>query len=1020
MAVTYLSKLDIDLQSLHLGIFRKRTVVNLYIDESIKNTDSNSLLGDYANSIILSNKEHLVYQFSHNYSILSIYPLKDTIDGKTVIIHFPDKSLNQNYTTTSNEIDGKINFDLILANGILLNISIPLDFIFTRTSKLTKWYKLLNPYDFSVRLPHYLYSVNKDYKVVFLNDGGLLGLKKRMVGLDDYELQPVLFNDNSYIQSFARFFSKNDFHYHNVVACTLFHETFLITLTQNCKLKIWNLRTSSMDVQHDFFENGKQNYRIYDMMGPYLSLFDNFLAVYLPFGSGEFQFFELVIKETQISLHLRQKINTNLSTSSIWSLVDIKLSKSLNLNFESTFLNLVILWKSNTVVKLQILNLRDKYSDSYEWIESNSVALVDLEDTCDILTTGNTEAALLNLKSRYSPLLYEEAQKILNENDILLGTDDSTSSQYLKNLESILKSLKKQFDEPCSLALYHDKMIMVNTMHLYNHSFYKINSTLENFYYGINDPLMDGQLENYLKIINGFASILSTDTMNKLSRNFLDVINHKIDKQLSLKEQLTQIFFTCIENQFQLGNLKKLFEELSTLDLIKIIDDLIVNYLQHPIQVDTTMIDSLSFDNFAGIVTLESVHYQIIIQKKLILQTLLIFTLLDFDHTIFHNQLDFLLKLHYNQSLWIRLYQLDKSLLLSEIFSATSKYGYGSKLIAYSDLSTYSSNISNYVSKLSSQNNPLFLSLYEKWILNNKSTDSTLILKFLIEPFFIRDNQLYEFMYGLALLKCGEYDDAYFFLSKYAYCEIISNSLPDFLKNIGQDSNHPWNKLLSSFDLPYKEIAYYFYLSCLFSGNMSYANALKCIKKSINISVKSMHDILPDTFKVLQLRQYLDVLIVFSEFKEVLEVLRIEQSTLSELIREEYYTLLLSDVKYSEKFTSTLFHICEDTKDGVFLSMEDFMIVDKVLMRRVDHSNWSTYKKIFAFRFLNLHKRTAAEVLYDYIMHGSDMHIKKKCYLIIINVLSTFKCDSDKWILAKTSKGNIITMKDLQEEIKAL
>ena len=156
--------------------------------------------------------------------------MRDAISGKTLVIHLPKPLLEQNHTSTifqsgaNNEL---ICFDFILSDGIFVSISLPIDFIVSRSSELNSdhpWIKISNPYDFSVRPPQLLFHVDEMLSIVFLKDGGLLGLKRfPLEVLNDYDLQPILFNDSSYFQRFTRIFSKSDNEDTSVVSTLLYH-----------------------------------------------------------------------------------------------------------------------------------------------------------------------------------------------------------------------------------------------------------------------------------------------------------------------------------------------------------------------------------------------------------------------------------------------------------------------------------------------------------------------------------------------------------------------------------------------------------------------------------------------------------------------------------------------------------------------------------------------------------------------------------------------------------------------------
>ncbi|AMD20849.1 HDR107Cp [Eremothecium sinecaudum] len=1028
MTGTFLSKLDVALQALNpLSNGKSKSIVNLHISDQTKDRDPSLVNGDYSNTLLLSNGDHLAYFFSNDYTVLSLYPLSDAITGKTLIIHLPHSPFNQHYTFTIHEVNQEIVIGLILKTGLFLNFQFSLDYVLNRiTSIPKKWYTVLNPYDFTVRVPNYLYRADENLSIVFLRDGGLLGLQKVNVNESgDYDLHPVLFNDNSYFQSFTKFFSKSD-NSDLVVNCIIYQERFLVTLTENCKIRVWDLRARSIVMQLDLINDAQNKHRKYDSMGPYLSLLGDLLMVFLPVGNGAFQLFELGIDSgglIAVTTKTKHPVPTNLLASSIWSLVDIKLVKPLELGLESSSIQLVVLLKSNTSIKLQILNFIDDSLNNYEWIETSNKSLQDLLKEQDLLTDGHTNKALLNLQSHYTPALYNNAQQMLSANGIIFSADQPNNQEYLTNLESILKDLKKHYDEPSSLSLYQGEIIVVNTLHLYNHSVYKINSNLESIYYDLADETSlntnSDQLSTFLEVVDGFVSTISFDIVQKIGDQLRGIMVHEFDDKMPLKDKFTAIFRNCLEHQFQASNLKKLFSELTSLDVVSILNNLIQNHLIAS-QGSSPFIDSVDFNNFVSVTILESVHQRILIENKFITDILLIFTLLDFDYTIFDKQLHFLLKTHYNHSLWLHLYNLDKSILVSEIFAATSKYGYGSIISNYSDLLHYTNRILNYISDLPVDRNPLLIASYKKWIINPKggnglnNRNSSLFLETLHSNFYIRDDPVHQFMIGLSYYQCGYYEDSYIFLSKLGDMDL--ERLPPCLQLLVNEPQHPWHNLLTSLQEKNKASAYYYQLSKLFSDVMSYSHALKAIKRSINLSGEQQ---LSEDFKMMQLTQYVDTLIIFSEFEEILDVLTLEQSTLNREVRAKYYSKLLSDQMHKDNFIATLFRLCSKSQNTLFLPMDDYFIIDQLLQSQLDTASWTTYKRLYCYRMLNHQERDAAQILYDYIVRANNVEMKENCYWLIINVLSSFSDPKDQWIINSASHGQILYLTDLKSEFKA-
>lgn len=950
--------------------------------------------------------ESLSFQWCNNYTVLSIYSMKETFARKTIYIHFPKPLLNKWFTAVvyeSSETTSNLCFDVILKDGIFINLSLPIDFILSRTRQNEypeNWLKVLNPYDFSVRPPQCLFHVDNTFSVVFLKDGGLLGLKRIPLEiLNDFELQPVLFNDSSYFQSFTRMFSKYDNHNSAVVSAELLNDKYLVTLTNDATIKIWDLTTYQLNAHFDLKEKNQQVN--YGAAGKYMIICGSLLFVYLPAGNGSFQVIQLEnTHSSRISFKpLNVNIPLNLSSYSIWSLIDIQLVKSSIV--KQSGLNLVLLWKRNTVTKLQLLSFEDSLCSSYKWIDGNSTYLSDLLDDSDLITNGNMEKALLNLKSHYSQSTYDDAQKILNKNNVMVQINDPHNQDYLNNLEALLKELHKQYQEPSTLTILDDEIIVVNSLHMYHHSTYKLDSQLETIFFNIferKEP--SSQLELFLNILHGFSTTITSETLNKISEKFLDMVNGSINPSLSLKNKITIVFQDCLTNGFQSANLSKLLENLNSIDVVEVLSE----FIHCDLKVGAfSVIDLLDTDIFLSVLSMESLKQTLSIMDKFIIDILLVFTIVDINYEVFAEKLSKLITLHFNISLWLQVYQIDKLLAISETFGHVTKYNYGAQLKSYSDITDFTTLMVGFVKNSPTAEPPIFTRAFSDFILNGEDlTCAKQFLHFVAKPYHVSKDPVEELLYALSLFKCNEYDASIeIFLANDFSDEL---SLPKYLE---VTENHVWYNLLHAINTKDKP-AYYYELSVLCSKASSYANALKTIKKSISL----------DGTRADQLIQYLDTLIVFGDYKEVLDVLRLEQKVLDISLREKYYYTLLSDQKYSEMFTATLLQECYNaniSNGSILLCVSDYKIIASILSSQVSLTDWNSYKKLFSFRILNQHERKACEELYDYVLFGSNDEVKEKCLLLISNVLKTFSDAKDQWFISYP--GQIIHLHELNDKM---
>lgn len=1020
-SVSYFSKIDANLQD-----FKSEkgngSVVNLSLNSSSPAVDLRNTFSDYSNTIRLLNDEYICYQFSHEYSVLSLYSLSAATAGKTIVIQLPEHMLNMYHTFTIREIDDELVLELILRDGLYLVLYFPLNCILDGAAETPEnWFTVLNPYDFTVRRPLYAYSVSASSTIIFLEDGGLLGLTKSKNERGEHEVTPVLFNDNSYLQSLTKMFflRRNPSQNFNVASCIVYRDRYLLTLTQNCKLRVWDLKHQTAVFEKDLAVNEKHQNKAYETIGQFMSLYEDKLAIFLPFDNGMFQLWDLRLDaQGHIALNPGPTYSSNLSSSSIWSLVDMKLTKPLDSNCFSGYMNLVVLWRSNSVTKLQVLNLISEDLQQHQWLEAVNQSLMDLRADLNLLTNGDTDRALMNLKSHYTPALYKRAQSTLSESGILLSPESPYNHEYLLNLESVLKDLKKRNDEPSSLTLYHGEIIMVNSLSLYSHALYKTNSRLESIFYNLNEEQSSkDDLGDYLRTIEGFASTLSSQVLFEVSEAFLDMVTSSFPSEIPIKDKLTEIYTRHLDGNFHMANLRKLFEELSRLDVIKILNIFIDNHLQKEGN-EEPLIDSIIPNKLVNVALLESTHQAILVQNNLVLKALLIFAFMDFDYSIFQPQIKTLLSLHYKQCLWISLYQLDKNLLASEVFARTSKFGNGYKIKTYSDWSMSSTIVLNEIYNMPVSPNPLFIESFDKFVMSGTKSSKLCnsYLRVVQQRFYIHSNVAHEFMLGLSYFMCGMYDLSFEFLQKHPYPETLPLEFPDRLYMPLQEDGHLWRDVIGSFKLPYKHSAYYFNLSKLFSVANSFEYALKCVKKSIKLSSEQREAEEPLDFKKAQLVQYLKTLIVFSNYEEILDVLRCSFETLPGDVRAAYYKQILTSLQHREAFFAKLLTLCRDSS-GAFLPVDDYKILDEILLEEVSKTSWETYKRLYSFRLINDHDRAAAEILYHYVIHGESVDIKKKCLLLIINILSSFNSDGDRWILAG---GNPVTLRDVRMGLNAL
>ncbi|SCV03653.1 LAME_0H12156g1_1 [Lachancea meyersii CBS 8951] len=1016
-------KVDANLQDFK-SLAKPSNWVDLYLNESEKSKPANvgSTLSNYSNTIQLTNEEYICYQFSHEYSVLSLYPLGDTFAGRTLKVHLPERLFNMHHTFTIREVGAQLLMEMILGDGLYMMVSFPVNCILDKVTEIPgNWFVVMNPYDFSIRRPQYMQSVAQDYTIVFLEDGGLLGLKRSANERGEIDVAPILFNDNSYLQGLSKFFfsKQNASQDSNVVSCTLYRERYLITLTQSCRMKVWDLEKQAVTFERQLASDHKHINRMYETLGQFLSLFEDKLAVFLPFENGLFQVWDLRL-DSNGGLLLKPGCiyPCNLSSSSIWSLVDMKLTRPLEALEQMNYMSIVVLWKSNCAMKLQILTFLQDSGDDYQWVEATNQLHMDLRGELNFVREGDTSRALMNLKSAYDSELFKQAENILSENQVLVSPESPHNNEYLLNLESVLKDLKKQNDEPSSLTLYQNDLLLVNSLSLYSHSLYKVGTSLECTFHSLNQEANPTDtLTSFMQIIDGFAATIPSQVLVDVSHCLIEAVTTSFPTQIPMKNMFSKLFSRHLDGQFQMSNLKKLLEDLNHIDVVTVLGSFIEKTLQKQ-ELNHLLVDSLYPNALMNVAVLESTHQVILIQNSFICKILLIFAFLEFDYTTFYSQLETLLGLHYKQQLWIHLYQLDKNTLASEMFTRTSKFGNGHKITSYADWSSAQTVILKELYDMAISPNPLFIESFDAFVISGTRSlkKSELYLTTIQSKFYIHSNVAHEFMLGLAFFVCGMYERAFDFLQKHPYPDTLLKELPDNLYIPLQKDGHMWRDVIGSFKLPNKHAAYYFNLSRLFSVANSYEYALRCAKRSIKFSAELENNEETQDFKSAQLLQYLNILIVFSNFEEIMDVLRCSPEIISETVKTSYYSKMQKNVLHKDAFFSTLLKLCEKS-EGLYLPTQDYNLIDKILCEELSVENWITFKKAYAFRLMNGQDRSAAEVLYGYITSGKDVDIKRKCFLLIINIMSGFTEEKDRWFLADS---HLVKLDDLKSGLDRL
>ncbi|KAI8385857.1 related to Nucleoporin NUP120 [Nakaseomyces glabratus] len=1013
-----LAKIDLDLLQICQG---NGEFVHLL--ENSKGSPE-SFASAYSQSMRLTNGEFLCYHISTDYKSISFYNFKNASDGRTIIIHLPAKLMHEHHTLVVEEQEGVIVVDVILESSAFLTMRLPLEYIFGIENVLDdNWLSMQSPYDFTVRRPHLLHKVSQDFFVVFLEDGGLLGLRQH----NENYLEPLLFNDYSYIQTLTSMFSrKKKQPADRAVACLVIHDKYLVVLTRLCHLKIWDLGSFHLVQEYNLTENfnGTLETIEYESNGNYISTLNDVIVIYLPIGNGVFKFGRLSFTndgERKPTFNMFSSIDANMKKSTIWSFVDMKLTDPLELNFTSTTFNLIILWKSGSNSKLQILNIKDSSFSDFEWIEASNKSLqnIQTEEISALIQNYDFDKALYKLKSHYSDMTFKEADSLLLANNIVYSENNETQQQqYLANLDTLLRDINNNHSEIASFTIYKNDMILVNTHNLYNHGFYKINSSLENIYFNLSEITdNDDQFAKYFKLLNLFFSTISRDAILSTSDKFIDIAIRKHEHSTNISTAFSQIFNECLKSKFEKNNVKTLFAELATYDIVEILNELIENHLKDTSYHLDNFVEAFTGNVMNSSIIIENLYHQIVVQNKLLQLVLLSFLFLDFDTNIFGDKIETLLDINYKQTFFLSFYEFDSKLTQSSMSMHTLQYPHGVQIFSSSELAGY---LEFEIATLYSTpivDSRLYIAFMQEYVLNWREKmeppqKAINFFKYILEPLYRRNKIDEEFLLAMSMFNCGRFEQAYEFFTMNDYMLHLANKLPPFLKNVQQNSL--WYELLKTFTESSTNAHYYLQLSLLFKTYNRLDLALKCVSKSVEYSMKHPSVEEAPEFSKTQHLAYLDLLVEFKMYEEVIDVLRMSQMVLDKSTRKECFYKLLSNSCHGPNFFTILLKSC-NTQEGSkpCLSHRDFVIIDEILINSLKSNKWEDCKKIFTFRLTNNRDREAAEIVYEYLQDlvPQQYQEKQKCYLLILNVLKTFDNVEDQWIIYDGKVKKLIDLK---------
>ncbi|KAH3677207.1 hypothetical protein WICMUC_001788 [Wickerhamomyces mucosus] len=975
-------------------------------------------------------------------------------------INLPDKILSNciviNHTILNNE--SIILIDLIIESGLLITSMIKLKDFSTPTissNNYSEWNKISNPYGFDIRKPHLLYSYNFNYILVFLKDGGLIALKRTNLNLL-FEIEPIIFNDNSYLENLSNIFkltkpwsnSNNSLIDSKIslktVVDVIHYKDYLITITINKKLRVWSIDKQSLileknlidllnlnDIDNDIFLDSTPS-KLLDLI-EFQDL--NYLSIYFPFNNGIFKIFKIesdFFKLIDIGLDLQTKSQFN-GLNSIWLVADFKLIKE-----QDSKLALWILWKSNTssIVKKLIINDNlsiewieiskhsndiginrkkkinsETWSEFYQWkiFQTGLYSNLILETSLSIFQSHFNNISNLNKKiSNDDQSLLERITKTISESIEYFNPNnyDLTLSNQWKKFDSLCQEFKKQIDEPLNFLISNGSILLVNRL---------------NYDY-IREPpsIVDKQIDqssNQFKLksnLSKFVSNLPNDVLNNVKNSILQLINGLEFNEISIISEFSNIFETQLNNKFNLSNLNILVEELSNLgDLFQIIEEILKfqhyesNNIDNDIDNDIDNEDS-KLSNLSLSILINSSKDIIQSYSSTLFELIILLLVLEFENKDKLQEIIFkILKIYKNYELVNSSFELginrngsleiDSSIVWNNsIFTKiiSTKFSKGFKFSNESLIIFTNSKILPFINTSE---------FFELLIIELYNSQNYHVIYTNFWEYFNNDPILQLFK-GIVLLKLDQpLKSTKLFInnsSSISRFRLSSQNL-EILKLVkdSQDLSVFFQSHLSK---------YYFNLSLLFEQNLKFEEALNFINLSISNQSLTEFDINFSEQRYLKLFEISLEISNYSIAKTALTNIKDLNSKKTAL----------------NKFIEKLYDNNELKKLNELNFTKDQLLIDEILYEKAINSSSPLFyfKVLYAFRLNYKDYRGSMEALYEYIQnYESSEEIKSNLYLTILNVISTLTKD-DQWILKKLPNNEYIerTFDDLNKEYELL
>lgn len=960
-------------------------------------------------------------------------------------INLPDAILPNCFVVNQfnvNADDHSIIIDALTKTGLLITCILKVsDFIIpsvTSSVNYQDWCRISNPYGFDVRRPHILHSVNYNYIMVLLKDGGLIGLHRSLETDLFKSIEPIVYNDNSYLQNIKSLLKPwNKIKINgdpelsfNTVVDVLNFENYLITITINKKLRVWSMSSKCLIFEKDLVEllnlendTGAQFLessptKLLDLLK--ISENRSYLTVYFPLKEGAFKVFKIEHSYHEGDFQLID-LGLTLSTafpeiSTIWVIGDFKTIKL------ASELSLWVLWKSGTSSIVKKLAINDNFST--EWSDINSNLLQQSNIFNDYKSSNNeswTEFYQHKIfqSGIYSNLVLETSLKIFEINFESSQEQQSQTSSLLNNIsravsasldssdinyelslvkqwkkfDSLCQEFKKQSDEPLRFFYLNDSAFLANRGSL---TLIRNETRLESLSH-----------EMFLSSLSKFIKKLPVEVLTNVNDCIADLISNDSVNESSINTEFSRIFNSRINNKFNPEFLYLLVEELSSAgDLFQVIEN-ILELQEH----SNEYVVSAKLSTFSESVLMNSIKDIVEFNSNQLFKIIILLLVLEFDNKD---------KLHLIISKILTLYKnyeiSKKTISISfnnngsvEIDRATDiSRSILSRLIHKQSKGFIFSNV-NLLTFINSSvlkliNSMEFQQLAMIELLNTQNYN---IIHTQFWPLLNVEDPIVLLFKAYTLIKLGLANKASkiltnssLFISSY---KITSHDIENLASlSIGFD-------VTSFFQTPLSK--YYFHASDLFRSERQFIESLNFI--NLSIANESIEDSDNESHEAR----------FYAQFQISLEILNFQ---LIETSLKQIHTKALK-----EKAISDFIDKLQETNDLKRLTelklFDEYYVIDNILHTRATNTDDCIralyfHKVLYAFRLTFKNQREAIESLYEYIVtRQSDTQTKMELYLTILNLLRTLDT-TDQWILFKLENNEYKEkfLNELNDELTAL